>query len=298
MKVGIKLNAPIREVRWADIRDMAITAEEAGFDSLWSEDHHWGPSRSGDPWEAWSVLAALAAITSRVDIGPIVASTNFHSPVILARKAAAVQEISGGRLILGIGAGSAPEEYPMLGLPYEPAVSRFEESYAIMRRLFGGDRFPHDGDFYTLSETWLSTLPKQPMRWMIGALRPRMLAATLSTVDGWNTHWSGDAFQNRAEGFRELNAMIDERCLEVGREPAEVWRSAEIYVAVDGAHGLPIEMPDTFHPIQGSEDAIAEELAAFDVAGADLVQVLIDPQTPAAVEQLTHAVERYRSVPS
>lgn len=184
----------------------------------------------------------------------------------------------------------------MLGLPYEPAVSRFEESYAIMRRLFGGDRFSHDGSFYTLSETWLSTVPEQPMRWMVGSLRPRMLAATLPTVDGWNTHWSADDFQNRAEGFGRLNRMIDERCVEIGREPSEVWRSAEIYIAVDGAHGLPIEMPETFHPIGPSADAVAEELAAFDAAGADLVQVLIDPQTPAAVEQLARAVERFRGV--
>jgi len=294
MKVGIKLNAPIREVRWGAIRDMATAAEEAGFDSLWTEDHQFGPRDGGDPWEAWSVLSALAAVTRRVDLGPIVASTNFHSPVILARKAAAVQEISGGRLIFGIGAGSAPEEYPMVGLPGDHAVSRFEESYAIMRRLFAGERFDYHGEHHTLAETWLSTVPEQPMRWMVGSLRPRMLGVTLPTVDGWNTHWSGPDFENRAEGFRRLNAMIDERCAEVGREPSEVWRSAEVYVAVDGAHGLPLEMPDTFRVIRGSADDIAQELAAFDEAGADLLQILIDPQSSAAVEQLAEAVERYR----
>jgi alkanesulfonate monooxygenase SsuD/methylene tetrahydromethanopterin reductase-like flavin-dependent oxidoreductase (luciferase family) len=294
MKVGVKLNAPIREVRWSDIRDMALTAEAAGFDSLWTEDHQWGPRRGGDPWEAWSVLSALAAITRRVELGPIVASTNFHAPGILARKAAAVQEISGGRLILGIGAGSAPVEYPMLGLPIDHPVSRFEESFEIMRRLFAGERFAYAGRFHTLAETWLANAPEEPMRWMIGSQGPRMLRLTLPHVEGWNTHWSEPGCWNRPEGFAAHSRAVDERCAEVGVDPTGVWRSVEIYVAVDGAHGLPVDLPDEFIPIRGSADEIAASLAAFDEAGADLVQVLIDPQTPAAVELLAEAVNRYR----
>jgi alkanesulfonate monooxygenase SsuD/methylene tetrahydromethanopterin reductase-like flavin-dependent oxidoreductase (luciferase family) len=294
MKVGIKLNAPIREVRWKDIREMALAAEAAGFDSLWSEDHQWGPRRGGDPWEVWSVLAALAAITERVDLGPIVASTNFHSPVILARKAAAVQEISGGRLIFGVGAGSLLAEYPALGLPIDHQVSRFEESFEIMRRLFAGERFTYEGRYYQLTDTWLANVPAQPMRWMIGSLGPRMLGITLPHVDGWNTHWSDDGVWNSADGFRQRNEMVDERCREAGRDPGSVWRSVEIYVALDGAHGLPVDLPEQFARIEGT-DAAAAALAAHDEAGADLVQVLVDPQTPAAVEQLAEAVDRYRT---
>jgi alkanesulfonate monooxygenase SsuD/methylene tetrahydromethanopterin reductase-like flavin-dependent oxidoreductase (luciferase family) len=296
MKVGIKLNAPIRDVRWDVIRDMALAAESAGFDSLWSEDHQWGPRDGGDPWEVWSVLSALAAITERVDLGPIVASTNFHGPLILARKAAAVQEFSGGRLILGVGAGSGLREYPKAGLPIDHQVSRFEESFEIMRRLFAGERFSYEGRYYRLEDTWLTNIPQQEMRWMVGSLGPRMLGITLPHVDGWNTHWGDDGFWNRPEGFAQHSAMLDERCEAFGRDPRTVWRSAEIYVALSGAHGLPVDLPEQFRPIRGSSDEIAEGLAGFADAGADLVQVLVDPQTPAAVEELAEAVAAFRRV--
>lgn len=291
MKVGVKLNAPIREVRWADIRDMALAAEQAGFDSLWSEDHQFGPRRGGDPWEVWSVLAALAAITRRVRLAPIVASTNFYSPVILARKAAAVQEISGGRLVFGIGAGSLPDEYPMLGLPFDHPVGRFEESIEVMRRLFAGERFSFDGTYVRLSDTWLSTMPEQPIEWMVGSQGPRVLSITLPHVDGWNVHWTDREGWNDAARFAATNELIDERCRALGRDPRTLWRSVEVYVQVDGAHGLPIDTPDDLRPITGDAAAIAQALAAHGDAGADLVQVLIDPQTPAAVEQLARAME-------
>jgi alkanesulfonate monooxygenase SsuD/methylene tetrahydromethanopterin reductase-like flavin-dependent oxidoreductase (luciferase family) len=299
-KVGIKLNAPIRQVRWADIRDMALAAEQAGFDSLWSEDHQFGPrtyraaSRTrvgGDPWEVWSVLAALAAITKRVRLGPIVASTNFYSPLLLARKAAAVQEFSGGRLVFGVGAGSLPAEYPKAGLPIDRPVSRFEESFEVVRRLFAGERFSYDGTYVQLSDTWLSTMPEQPIEWMVGSLGPRMLRITLPHVDGWNTHWGDHEFWNQPGRLRQLNGWFDERCSEAGRDPSTIWRSAEVYVQVDGAHGLPVDLPDDFVPVRGDAAALAEQLAAFGEAGADLVQVLVDPQTPVAVEQLARAVE-------
>jgi alkanesulfonate monooxygenase SsuD/methylene tetrahydromethanopterin reductase-like flavin-dependent oxidoreductase (luciferase family) len=289
MKVGVKLNAPIRLVRWADIRDMALAAEQAGFDSLWSEDHQFGPRRGGDPWEVWSVLSALAAVTRRVRLAPIVASTNFYSPVILARKAAAVQEISGGRLVFGVGAGSLPDEYPMLGLPFDHPVSRFEESFEVMRRLFAGERFSYEGKYVRLEDTWLSTMPEQPIEWMVGSQGPRVLGITLPHVQGWNVHWTDREGWNEAQRFAATNAVIDERCRAVGRDPSTLWRSVEVYVQLDGAHGLPIDMPDDFQPITGDASAIAAAIAAH--AGADLVQVLVDPQTPAAVEQLARAVE-------
>jgi alkanesulfonate monooxygenase SsuD/methylene tetrahydromethanopterin reductase-like flavin-dependent oxidoreductase (luciferase family) len=236
-------------------------------------------------------MSALAAITSRVRLGPIVASTNFYSPLLLARKAAAVQAISGGRFIFGVGAGSLPAEYPKAGLPIDHPVSRFEESFEVMRRLFAGERFTFEGTYHRLEDTWLANIPQQPIEWMIGSQGPRVLGMTLPHVQGWNAHWTDREGWNEAQRFAATNALIDERCRAVGRDPSTLWRSVEVYVQLDGSHGLPIDMPDDFQPITGDAAAIAAALAAHADAGADLVQVLIDPQTPTAVEQLARAVD-------
>src|SRR5436189_5222938 len=138
LRVGIQLPEVEREVRWPELRSMARAAEQAGFDSLWVGDHllyrdDERPPRG--PWEAWSVLAALAAVTSRIQLGPLVASTSFHNPAMLAKKAATIDEISGGRLTLGLGAGWNETEYRAFGFPFDRRVSRFEEAFTIIRTL-------------------------------------------------------------------------------------------------------------------------------------------------------------------
>ena len=285
LSVGVKVNAPITELRWSRIRDMALAADEAGLDSVWTEDHHFGPPDGGDPWDTWSVLAALAASTERVRVGPIVASLNFSSPLLFARRCAAVQEISGGRLVCGIGAGSLPVEYPKAGLPIDHPVSRFEEAFDVTRRLLAGERFSFDGAYWQLDETWLSTIPEQPVEWMVGSKGPRMLDITLPHVHGWNIHWSSPSFWNDPQNFAELNDRISEECSARQRDPADVWRSAEVYVQFDGAVGLPVDLPDDFPAYRGPDD-VSALLSEMSAAGADLVQVLVDPQTPSAVERL------------
>jgi alkanesulfonate monooxygenase SsuD/methylene tetrahydromethanopterin reductase-like flavin-dependent oxidoreductase (luciferase family) len=137
LKVGVQLPEVERVVRWPELRQMALTAEEAGFDSLWVGDHllYRRPLDVVGPWEAWSTLAALAAVTERVELGPLVASTSFHNPAMLAKKAATIDEISGGRLILGLGAGWNEAEYTAYGFPFDRRASRFEEAFTIIRDL-------------------------------------------------------------------------------------------------------------------------------------------------------------------
>ena len=148
VKIGIQLPEVEREVRWPEIASMATLAEDVGFDSLWVGDHllyrNAGEPARG-PWEAWSQMAALAAITSRVEIGPLVAATSFHSPAMLAKKAATVDEISGGRLILGLGAGWNEIEYAAFGFAYDHRVSRFEEAFTIIRTLLREGTIDFDG---------------------------------------------------------------------------------------------------------------------------------------------------------
>src|SRR5918992_5365977 len=163
LKVGIQLPEVEREVPWAELREMARLAERIGLDSIWVGDHllyrdDGGPPRG--PWEAWSLLAALAAVTERVQLGPLVAATSFHAPAMLAKKAATVDEISGGRLILGLGAGWNRPDYDAYGFAYDHRVSRFEEAFTIIRELLSTGRSDFRGTYYELDDAEL--LPRGP----------------------------------------------------------------------------------------------------------------------------------------
>ena len=139
LKVGVQLPEVERDVRWPEYLAMARRAEELGYDSLWYGDHllyrRPGDPEPRGPWECWTMLAALAAATNRVELGPLVASTSFHAPAMLAKKAATVDEISGGRLILGLGAGWNETEYRAFGFPFDHRISRFAEAFTIIRTL-------------------------------------------------------------------------------------------------------------------------------------------------------------------
>src|SRR5215475_12393928 len=123
---------------------MARAAEECGFDSIWVGDHllyddELPPTPERGPWEAWTMLAALAAATSRVRLGPLVACAGFHPPGLIAKMAASVDEISGGRFVCGLGAGWSTVEFEAFDIPYDHRVSRFEEAFEIIRRLLAGE---------------------------------------------------------------------------------------------------------------------------------------------------------------
>ena len=140
-RIGIQLPEVERDVPWPEYLAMARAAEEAGFDSIWLGDHllyrdEGEPERG--PWEVWTLLGALAAVTERVELGPLVACTAFHPPGLIARMAAALAEVSGGRFVLGLGAGWNADEFRAFGIPFDHRVSRFEESFTIIRRLLAG----------------------------------------------------------------------------------------------------------------------------------------------------------------
>src|SRR3954452_9402831 len=122
---------------------MARAAEAAGFDSIWMGDHllYRGDGRGErGPWEAWTLLSALAAVTERVELGPLVACASFHPPGLIAKMAATLAEVSGGRFVLALGAGWNEAEFRAFGIPFDHRVARFEESFTIIRRLLDGER--------------------------------------------------------------------------------------------------------------------------------------------------------------
>jgi len=297
MKIGVQLPEVEREVRWTEIRDIARTAESAGFDSLWLGDHLlfrdpvWGDR---GPWEAWSLLAALGEATERVLIGPLVAATSFHNPAMIAKKAATVDEISGGRLILGLGAGWNRAEYDAFGFPYDNRVSRFEEAFNIIRTLIREGSIDHVGRFYTNREMELLPRARADIPLMVGSNGPRMLRITAAHVDMWNTWYTG--FDNRPEGLGPLLAELDAACRDVGRDPSTIERTAAVYVQFGRGAGRvagSTERPQVA-PIIGSRSEIVEALSGFAGAGMDHLQIVLDPIDVGSVEELGEVLRMLR----
>ena len=281
MKVGVQLPEVEREVRWPELASMARAAEETGFDSIWLGDHllYRGDGRpERGPWDCWTALAGLAAVTERVELGPLVACTAFRPPGLLARAAAAVDELSGGRLRVALGAGWNEEEFRAFGIPFDHRASRFEEAFDVVRRLLAEERVTVDGTYSMLDDAVLLPSPARRASLMVGGIGPRLLAATLPHVDWWNT-WFDD-FGNRAEGFPALNARVDGACERAGRDPREVKRSACLLVQVDGGAGERKRIPDAPHlPVT----QLGSELAALAAAGADEAILVLDPITESSI---------------
>jgi alkanesulfonate monooxygenase SsuD/methylene tetrahydromethanopterin reductase-like flavin-dependent oxidoreductase (luciferase family) len=288
LRVGVQLPEVERDVRWPEYVAMARAAEETGFDSIWLGDHllyrdDGLPERG--PWDAWTLLAGLAAVTERVTLGPLVACVAFHPPGVLARMAAAVDEVSDGRLVLGLGAGWNEPEFRAFGLPFDHRASRFEEAFDIIRRLLEGERVTMAGRFHAVEETVLLPRPSRRPTLMVGSFRERVLRATLPHVDVWNA-WYED-YGNIVEGFAALTVRVGAIAEEVGRPPAEIERSACVLVAPSAE-----ERPDRWEapPLTGSMDRIAAGLRDLADAGADEAILVLSPITERSVRDLGRAL--------
>jgi alkanesulfonate monooxygenase SsuD/methylene tetrahydromethanopterin reductase-like flavin-dependent oxidoreductase (luciferase family) len=204
--------------------------EELGFDSVWDCDHYTQPSRPGGPYfEAWTLLAALAALTSRIRIGVLVSCNTFRHPYLLAKEASTVDHVSGGRLEFGLGAGWFEPEQRMLGMALpEPAelVGRFREAVEVCDSLFRNEVTTYEGRWYQLREAAFRPLPVQKPRppFTLGAHRPRMLGIVARYADSWNSY-------GPPEVIRERNAVLDEQCAAIGRDPASLRRSLYYSIA-------------------------------------------------------------------
>jgi probable F420-dependent oxidoreductase len=282
MRIGIQLPEVEREVRWAEYVALARAAEAGGFDSIWIGDHllFRGESRpERAPWEAWTLLSALAAVTERVRLGPLVACAAFHPPGLIAKMAATIDEVSGGRFVLGLGAGWNEVEFRAFGIPYDRRVSRFEESFAIVRRLLAGERVSMSGRFWQAEDAVLLPPPARRVPLMIGSNGPRVLGLALPHVDAWNT-WYED-YGNSAEGFAALNERISAAVQDAGRAPAEVARSACVLVRIGRGAGERVSEAPAVEAAR-----VAEHLRELAAAGADEAIVVADPITVASVREL------------
>lgn len=287
MKIGVQLPEVERPVAWSEVRDIARAIEDVGFDSIWVGDHLLYHDEHGTrgPWEAWTSLAAIAELTERVAIGPLVAATSFHSPAMLAKMAGTVDEISEGRLILGLGAGWNETEYRAFGFPYDRRVARFAEAFTIIRTLIREGSIDFSGEFYELRDMELAPRARPDMPLMVGSNGPRMLEITAPHVDIWNTWhvWFG----NHPDGLAPLMGQVDAAALDAGRDPAEIGRTAAVLVQLEGGIGrLAGSERPTASPLTGTRDELAEALTAYGEAGIDHIQLVLDPIDVRSVEHM------------
>ena len=292
LRVGVQLPEVERAVRWPELLDMARRAEDVGLDSLWVGDHllyRFADGSTRGPWEAWSLLAALAGATSRITLGPLVASTAFRVPALLAKQAATLDEISGGRFVLGLGAGWNPVEFAAYGLPFDHRVARFEEAFAIIRALLRDGSVDFVGQYCSARECEL--VPRGPSAGgppiMIGSIGPRMLAATAPHLDAWNA-WYADT-GNTPSGAVASGSGLSAALVAAGRAPDEVARTVAVLVQLPGGTGR--TMGDTSAlqhvvPLAGAASEIAEGLRAYAAAGITEVQLVLDPITAETIEAL------------
>lgn len=276
--------------RWADILAMSVAAERVGFDSVWVSDHVGFGDPDGDwsgAWESWTLLSALAATTTRVELGTYVLAMPFRHPALLAKQAETLDEVSGGRLILGIGAGWNDIEFETYGVPVDRRFDRFEDGLRIIAAMLRDGRSDHVGRLLSAPGARLGAHGPRPNGppIMVGATGPRMLRLTAELAD----HWNGG--MRSIEEVPALLADLAAACADVEREPSSITRSVEVLVRPGPSDGIALED----HEIRGTASEIAAGLTAFADLGIDELQVQLRPNSLAGVEGFAPVIEALRA---
>ncbi|RIK37887.1 MAG: hypothetical protein DCC58_17390 [Chloroflexi bacterium] len=305
MKIGVILPEAEFDMggataRWSDFRAMAGLAEQVGFDSVWFVDHliyrdEMTMLDQQGVWECWSILAALAAVTERLELGSLVTPTSFRNPALFAKMVDTVEEISNGRVILGLGAGYHWGEYRAFGYPHDHRASRFEEAFTIIRSLLRDGKVDFEGTYYTARECELRPRGPRPNGppLMIGSKGPRMLRITLPHVEIWNAWLSGS--RSHPEEVPPLRDLVDAACADVGRDPATLQRSVSIMVDQKGTREIgPSMKPEDAEPLSGTTDDIVAGLKGFAAEGIDHLQIYLVPNTLASIEAFAPVLEAFR----
>jgi probable F420-dependent oxidoreductase len=250
----------------AEVLEQARVADGTGWYGVWLADHYMPntgdttPAR-GDTYECWALLPALAAVTERVRIGTLVSPTSVHHPALLAKRASTIDWLSGGRMVLGLGAGWQINEHHAYGIELEPPgkrVSRFEESIQIVRSLLSAESTTFHGAYYDITDAPCDPKPVQsPLPLLVGTRSPRMLRITARHADEWNT-WG------TPEQAAVHRAALIETCHEVGRDPATVRTSVNALVDLDGS-----APPPGRAALFGSAEQLVDQFGQYAELGFD-----------------------------
>ena len=269
---------------WPQVRAFGQHAEAVGLHSVWVCDHLLSGPPDDGIHEGWTILAALAASTRRVELGQLVTCTSFRHPALLAKMATTADTVSGGRLTLGLGAGWYDPEYRAFGYPTDHRVGRFEEAIGIIGPLLGGERVTLAGSYYQVRDAVLRPPPDRPIPILVAAKGQRMLRLTARYADAWNTAWFGLPDDLLSRRLAELHAALEAE----GRDPATLRRTV----------GIQVWDPDTTGPdddlgeaVGRSVDELAQALDAYERLGFDDLIVQLAPKTTRSLDRLAQALE-------
>jgi probable F420-dependent oxidoreductase len=299
MKIGlILIIAERKELQraysYSETREIAQQAEEAGFDSLWLYDH----MLYRDPdhptigiWECWTFLSALAEATKRVELGTLVLCNSFRNPAHLAKMAITLDEVSGGRLILGLGAGWNKPEYDAFGWPFDHRVSRFEEALQIIRPLLREGRVDFEGKYYTARDCEIRPLgPRKagpPI--MIGSFGKRMLQLTVKYADLWNTGYLGPPSTLVKPRHEFLVA-----CQEIGRDPSTIGVTGMIALQYPKLISESVSVDEP--PLIGNPKELARSMLIYKQLGVEHIMFHLIPYKGATIRKLEQALQLYRQL--
>ncbi len=296
MKIGVvimlvELKDLGRTMNFPEIRDAAQHCEALGFDSIWIYDHLLYRMRKGVTtgiWEGWSMLSAVAACTQKVERGPLVACNSFRNPALLAKMAHTVDEISGGRLVLGVGAGWNQPEYEAFGFPFDHRVDRFEEALQIIRPLLKEGYVDFTGKYYNARDCEIAPRSPRPggPPLMVGDGKPRMLRLAAQYADIYNVGYMTIS-RSTATPLRNLKKA----CKQAGRDLDTLPYTFMISLAYPELLGW--KETKKRGVLSGSVEEIAGVLAEYEALGAAHLMFHIQPATSTAYERLAEAVQLY-----
>lgn len=259
---------------WSELVDLARTVDDGPWSGLWYADHLMpnsedGAPVDGDAFECWTVLAGLAAVTQRVRLGSLVSPVTFHHPVVLAKRATTVDHISGGRAVLGLGAGWQVNEHAAIGVPLPPPgerVRRFEEAIEIVTRVRTERRVSTDGDHFRATDLPFDPKPVQHrLPVMVGTAGPRMLGITARWADEWNTWGDPSTVAAATEQFRAA-------CAREHRDPAHLHRSAQalVFLTPDAATADKLRgRTPAGRSLVGTAEQLVDQLGGYVELGLD-----------------------------
>jgi probable F420-dependent oxidoreductase len=262
----------------AEVLDLARMADADGWHCMWFADHYMPNTGSediqpGDTHECWAILPAIAAVTERLRMGPLVAPTSVHHPAVLANRVATIDHVSDGRFTLGLGAGWQINEHHAYGIELQepgPRVSRFDEAIQIIRSLLNDERTDFHGEYYDITDAPADPKPVQsPLPILVGTGSPRMLRITARHADEWNT-WGGP--EMAGEVLQKLVAA----CEDVGRDPSTMRKSAQalVFVTDDADFAARIRDGDMGpRSVVGSADELVDIFGEYAELGFDEVIV-------------------------